>query len=353
MNGALADVLPALQADLLAFLRTLEEVQQDLRFDDVGAAQARLAQAGAPALARAAASLAATDAGPADAALLETLRLAVEHLVTADDVFRRTRDAASFGAAFIGARRHQCRALELLYRRRLTLPLLEPYFRLGGPPPDDGHGCGIRHVAADGGRCEYSVYVPEYYDSAQHWPLILCLHGGYGHGEEYLWTWLRAARSQGYLLLAPKSRGPTWSIMAPEVDVPGVLAALDDILASHAVDPARVFLTGLSDGGTFSYLLGLAEAMRFAALAPVAGVLPPSADTVLRAGAGRDLPLHVVHGVHDSIFPVATTRSTCALLERLGYDLAYTELPDWGHALTGHINETLLLPWFEARTAAR
>ena len=27
--------------------------------------------------------------------------------------------------------------------------------------------------------------------------------------------------------------------------------------------------------------------------------------------------------------------------------VSYTELPDWGHAYTYSINETLVLPWFE------
>ena len=32
----------------------------------------------------------------------------------------------------------------------------------------------------------------------------------------------------------------------------------------------------------------------------------------------------------------------------LGYALTYTELPDWGHALTHRLNEQIVLPWFEA-----
>ncbi|MGE0486891.1 MAG: PHB depolymerase family esterase [Gammaproteobacteria bacterium] len=353
MNDSLASLLAALQADLLAFLRALDGVQQDIRFDDVGAAQRALAASGTPALARAAARVAdITASEDADGnALGDTLRAALDHLLTADAAFRRARDPAAFGAAFIGSRRHHCRALELLYRQRAALPLLESCFRLDDPLPGPDTGGGIRHVEAAPGRAAYSLYVPEYYEPTRRWPLIVCLHGAFGHGEEYLWTWLRVARSRGYLLLAPKSAGPTWSILRPELDGAAILGALDEVLATCAVDPARVHLSGLSDGGTFAWLLGLAHAERFAALAPIAGVLPPGADGLLREGRGRELPLHVVHGVHDTIFPVATIRSTCALLERLGYALTYTELPDWGHALTERINENVLLPWFESLPA--
>ena len=73
-----------------------------------------------------------------------------------------------------------------------------------------------------------------------------------------------------------------------------------------------------------------------------------NADGMLRAGQGKALHWHVVHGAHDRIFPVQSVRSTSALLTSLGYPLTYTELPDWGHALTYRINEHIVLPWFEA-----
>ena len=108
-----------------------------------------------------------------------------------------------------------------------------------------------------------------------------------------------------------------------------------------------MLLTGLSDGASFSFLLGLEAHDRFVAMAPIAGVLGPMTDPLLRAGRGRELPIHVIHGVHDAIFPVQTIRSTNDLLRSLKYALTYTELPDWGHALTTDINESIVAPWFQ------
>ena len=71
-------------------------------------------------------------------------------------------------------------------------------------------------------------------------------------------------------------------------------------------------------------------------------------DSMLRVGAGRELPIFVVHGVHDFIFPVAFTRQTNQLLQSLGYNLKYEELPEWGHAFPYSINEGLVMPWFES-----
>ena len=53
------------------------------------------------------------------------------------------------------------------------------------------------------------LYVPESYTDDQALPLIVALHGGSGHGADFLWTWLREAKSRGCILLAPTSQGPT------------------------------------------------------------------------------------------------------------------------------------------------
>ena len=71
-------------------------------------------------------------------------------------------------------------------------------------------------------------------------------------------------------------------------------------------------------------------------------------DPLLRRGQGKEVPILIVHGAQDSIFSVEFTRQAHALLKKLGYHVTYQELPDWGHAYTYTINETLVLPWFES-----
>jgi phospholipase/carboxylesterase len=239
---------------------------------------------------------------------------------------------------------------------------LQPYWVLseGAPalvepeptPQEDTAPVGFIHKEGGNWRAEYSLYVPEYYTPQQRWPLIVCLHGGFGHGNEYIWTWLRPAKSKGYLLLSPKSLGPTWSVLTPALDIRSIQAMLDDVLTTYAVDRTRIYLTGLSDGGIFTYILGIARPELFTGIAPVAGQMHVMVDTLLRQGRGKELPIFVVHGAQDYIFPVAFTRQTCNLLTRLGYNVTYEELPDWGHAYTYTINERLVLPWFE-RVSAR
>src|SRR5579883_3611291 len=140
--------------------------------------------------------------------------------------------------------------------------------------------------------------------------MIICLHGGYGEGYEYIWTWLRPARARGYILLSPKSLDVTWTMTPNSVDTRSILTMLQEVGAQYSVDRSRLFLTGLSDGGIMTYLLGIEHHELFAGIAPIAGALHPMVDPLLRARIGRELPIFVVHGVHDFIFPVTFTRQT-------------------------------------------
>ena len=111
-----------------------------------------------------------------------------------------------------------------------------------------------------------------------------------------------------------------------------------------AVNTSRILVSGLSDGGTFSYALGISCPKLFVGIAPIAGVLLPRVD-YKQAPA---LPILIVHGAKDFIFPVSSARMARDFLQGQEFEsLTYTELPDWGHAYTYSINETLVLPWFE------
>ncbi|MBI3757635.1 MAG: hypothetical protein HY267_06630 [Deltaproteobacteria bacterium] len=342
------------EPELLQFLRTFEKLQEDLHLGQVGEAQTRVQQAAAlfPKLTADLAALAPPDS-------LKNLHTkfseAVQHFAKACTTFLSGK-GPQFAQAFLDARQLYCRGLYLLYEVRAQLPGLQAYWVLPEAlpqlaaleKPTEGADAlvGFSQKARTNAHGEYSLYVPENYTSQQSWPLIVCLHGGYGRGDEYIWTWLRPAKSNGYLLLSPKSLGPTWSVLNPPLDVRSIQAMLDEVCAAYAVDRKRVYLSGLSDGGTFSYLVGLFCPGLFAGVAPIAGELSPIADPMLRQKQSKDTPFFVVHGAKDFIFEVHSVRSSCDLLQKIGYNLTYKELPEWGHAYTYSINEQLVMPWF-------
>ena len=57
---------------------------------------------------------------------------------------------------------------------------------------------------------------------ARAYPLVVALHGGSGNGGAFLWSWLREARTRGFIVLAPTAIGSTWSLMDPDIDGPSI-----------------------------------------------------------------------------------------------------------------------------------
>ncbi len=236
------------------------------------------------------------------------------------------------------------RALEALYPVAFMLPPVNRFYLSESARDDEAlqaallacdaerDGVGVMHAGNGAGeRGGFSLYVPEYLDAQRPAPLIVALHGGSGHGRGFLWSWLRDARSRGAIVLAPTSRGETWSLMGPDQDSANLHAMVDYVRSLWAVDPQRVLLTGMSDGGTFSYLCGLREDGPFTHLAPISASFHPLLLEGASATRLRDLPVYLVHGALDWMFPVDVARLARDALAAAGADVTYRELADLSH----------------------
>jgi dipeptidyl aminopeptidase/acylaminoacyl peptidase len=360
----------------LNFLRTSESIQENLRIREVRPAQAQMLETTGDLFRRFDAEFAPLTPPTEMADFHQRLVDTAGEMQKSFNLFM-TEPGPNWTVSFLYSRRSLCGALYSLYELQEHLPAVSRYFvaegdktssaqyqsntpevtqeasravdsRDSGASMHAGSLKGFIHRERNDKRSDYSLYIPESYNPNPQWPMIICLHGGYGEGYEYIWTWLRPARARGYLVLSPKSLDVTWTMTPNSIDTRSILMMLDEITAEYSIDRSRLFLTGLSDGGIMTYLLGIERHDMFTGIAPIAGALHPMVDPLLRAKTGREVPIFVVHGVHDFIFPVTFTRQTNELLKSLGYNLKYEELPDWGHALTYSINERLVMPWFES-----
>jgi len=175
----------------------------------------------------------------------------------------------------------------------------------------------------------------------------MALHGGSGNGRGFLWSWLRDARSHGAILVAPTATGSpptksTWALMGEDTDSPNLARILDSVRSRCNVDPKRLLLTGMSDGGTFCYVTGLESASPFTHLAPVAATFHPLMAETADAERLRGLPVYLVHGRLDWMFPVEVARQTQAALSAAGADVTYRELDDLSHCYPREINPVIL-----------
>ncbi|HZS10604.1 MAG TPA: hypothetical protein VFA38_00045 [Nitrospirales bacterium] len=193
----------------------------------------------------------------------------------------------------------------------------------------------------------YALYVPPAYSPDRPWPLIVCLHGAGFTGEAYLERW-QARLGDRYLLACPTLMAGTWWTREAESLV---LATLRDVEARYRIDPDRVFLTGMSNGGIGVYLIGSEHAARFAGLAPMASGLDDVLMPLIQNA--RNTPIYLIHGVHDDVMPVQLSRAIAGELTRLGYPFIYREHQRTHPMAGGHFfpREELpdLVAWFDAQ----
>ncbi|WP_296600562.1 hypothetical protein [Phenylobacterium sp.] len=270
-----------------------------------------------------------------------------------DGLHTATEDSERLTAVF-RALRHVGHAQEALYPLAAGLPPVSRFFldpdlrgdealarRLAHAEP--GPDTGVLHYdSAPEARGGFSIYVPEYYDPQTTWPVVVALHGGSGSGRSFLWSWLRDARSRGAILVTPTAVGRTWAISGPDPDTPNLIRLLDYVRGRWNVDATRVLLTGMSDGGTFSYVSGLEPTSPFTHLAPVAAAFHPMLASFAEPARIGGLPVHIVHGALDWMFPVDMAREAAAHLAQAGADVTYVELDDLSHTYPREANARIL-----------
>ena len=173
-----------------------------------------------------------------------------------------------------------------------------------------GAGDHDRSVAFGGATRTYIVHVPPRVSEGRPLPLVLAFHGGGGSAPGFkAYAGLDALADRvGFLVVYPDGSGRlgrrllTWNAggccgyaAAQNVDDVGfALAVLRDVARNVAVDPARVYATGHSNGAMMAYRMAIDASDRIAAIAPVAGAMqaagfPPP----------RPVPVLHVHSVDD------------------------------------------------------
>lgn len=288
----------------------------------------------------------------------EQMERAADLTLRACDGLRAAAVSGGMPAA-IRALRDVGRASEALYPLAPSLPSVSRFFLEPDRRDDDAllaalakgavrtdARVGVRHAGNDTGqRGGFSVYVPEDYDPARSYPLLMALHGGSGHGRLFLWTWVREARSRGVIVVAPTATGSTWSLREPDVDSKHLARVLETVAANWRLDRSRLLLTGMSDGGTFTLLSGIDADSPFTHLAPAAASFHPLLMSMAAPQRMLNLPVYLMHGAKDWMFPVSVARSAHGALDAAGARVVYREIDDLSHAYPRDENPRIL-DWF-------
>ncbi len=220
----------------------------------------------------------------------------------------------------------------------------------------------ITFISKIDNSCQYyAVLPPKDYDFQKKYALIFTLHGA---GVEASGQVDAYKQKDWAFVVAPTNRkafGFDWQDWG-RLDA---LEVLDQVKKSFPIDTNRVYLTGHSMGGHGVWHIALTHSDLFAAAAPEAGwtcfqlyipwFLQKSylfaepqqigiRDMSLREDIAPNfienalnLPIFIYQGGSDNDVPPVHARLFTQLLDELGYEYKYKELPDKGH-------------WFEVDT---
>ncbi len=228
--------------------------------------------------------------------------------------------------------------------------------------------CGIFYaqydsIAYGGYYRTYLLHLPAGYDGASDLPLIIALHGGFGNAYriERQSRLSAKADAEHFIVVYPEGvRGGLLSVRSWNAggccgfaanagidDVGFINALLDTLIHTYAVDTARIYATGMSNGGYMAYRLACESADRIAAIAPVAASMslnncrPERAVPVIdfhsyldthvpyNGGVG-DGPSNHYNPPKDSVLNVWNNLNACLSIDTLIHNAQYTYVK-WSH----------------------
>lgn len=242
-------------------------------------------------------------------------------------------------------------------------------------------GCGTSTVKAVSLQKEflpesdrwYLLTTPPEHDGTTPLPLVVDYHG-LAEGAEIHATFSQFgayAAEHGFVVVGPQGTGEPvgWNVGIDPASNPDLVFTedlLDQLGNDLCIDTSRVYATGLSNGAWMSSAVACAMADRFAAVAPVAGIMHPDG-----CDPARPVPVLTMHGTADPILLFnggvgdrlanslgaapgsATTEPEAALppadLEGPGYP-ANAEAWAEGNGCTGDPVDTELTPTITERT---
>lgn len=163
-------------------------------------------------------------------------------------------------------------------------------------------------ITVNGMERRFLLHVPPGYQPGMPTPLVFNLHGAGGsvHGQANRSHMNAKSDQAGFLLVYPQALHEPATWLGP---VSGPASANDNHFFEEmieylgqemSIDPARIYITGISNGGTMTNHLGCILSDKIAAIAPIAAGNAHSGGCLLE----KPVSVLVMHGTDDSTIPI-------------------------------------------------
>ena len=188
----------------------------------------------------------------------------------------------------------------------------------------------------------YRMRVPDKLPEQKHLGLIVAFHGMNGNEDHMTGFAINAAKAAGlgdqYLIMGGKSKGAGWATS----DDKDLLAWIAWAKETYPIDPRRVHLIGMSNGGWMVKRFGWANQGLFASVTAYCGggvdfSNPPKDSAPLGKPGTPTAPSEIktewyfVHGDADREVPHDASRRACQQLKEKGYRYVYREIAGADH----------------------
>jgi len=189
----------------------------------------------------------------------------------------------------------------------------------------------------------YISYTPkEYnYDTIKKWPLLIYLHGGSSRGTDTIKLYCCGIPDQIW-----RGREFPFVIVAPQCPINQRWSTdnwfenfFEEVTTKYRVDTNRVYLTGVSLGGSGTWYLAIKYPEKFAAVAPLSGFTRHIDYIMKNTNRLIDLPIWAFHGKLDKVVQFEDTEWMINRLQGENKELKFT-----AESKAGHWMEWLVYP---------
>ena len=162
----------------------------------------------------------------------------------------------------------------------------------------------LEKLKVGGTEREYKIYVPK--DLGAKRPLLISCHG-MNQDAAYQMGMLdikSVADTAKFVTVFPEGISKSWDITGNR-DINFMLAIIDEMVEKYDIDRGRVYLSGFSMGGMFTYHAMNKIADRIAAFAPISGY--PMGGATASPNV-RPIPIIHTHGTNDDVVTFANVQ---------------------------------------------
>ncbi|TFH39976.1 MAG: hypothetical protein E4G94_10310 [ANME-2 cluster archaeon] len=178
-------------------------------------------------------------------------------------------------------------------------------------------------------------YTPKEYndDTLKKWPLIIYLHGGSSRGTDTIKLYCCGIPDQIW-----RKREFPFIIVAPQCPINQRWSTdnwfenfYEEVTTNYRVDTNKVYLTGVSLGGSGTWHLAIKYPEKFAAIAPMSGFTRHIDYIMKNTDKLIDIPIWAFHGKIDKVVQFEETEWMINRLKGKNKDLKFTAENEVGH----------------------